>query len=121
MASWEYCQLRQEGADDWQVTYFSPDLVQDVGGRRQVSPAMLNRVAWARSLSEVLRNIDLVLSIPALCFLAAAVVAIGGGSLVHPGLAAAHGAGQALFLADKESSECAPMSQRQCRARTAPG
>jgi hypothetical protein len=30
MASWEYCQLRQEGEDDWQVTYFSPDLVQDV-------------------------------------------------------------------------------------------
>lgn len=30
MASWEYCQLRQESGDDWQVTYFSPDLVQDV-------------------------------------------------------------------------------------------
>lgn len=39
---------------------------------------MLNRVAWARSLSEVLRNIDLVLSVPALCFLAASVVAITG-------------------------------------------
>ncbi|HSJ44784.1 MAG TPA: hypothetical protein VK923_08905 [Euzebyales bacterium] len=50
----------------------------DDDGRRQVSAAMLNRVAWARSLSEVLRNIDLVLSIPALCFLAAAVVAITG-------------------------------------------
>jgi hypothetical protein len=47
-------------------------------GRRRVSEAMLNRVAWARSLSEVLRNIDLVLSIPSLCFLAAAVVAITG-------------------------------------------
>lgn len=47
-------------------------------GRRQVSQAMLNRVAWARSLSEVLRNIDLVLSIPALCFLGAAAVAVTG-------------------------------------------
>jgi hypothetical protein len=47
-------------------------------GRRRVSEAILNRVAWARSLSEVLRNIDLVLSIPSLCFLAAAVVAITG-------------------------------------------
>ena len=50
----------------------------DDEGRRRVSVAMLNRVAWARSLSEVLRNIDLVLSIPALWFLAAAVVAVTG-------------------------------------------
>ena len=52
--------------------------VHDDDGRRHVSAAMLNRAAWARSLSEVLRNIDLVLSVPALCFLAAAVVAITG-------------------------------------------
>ena len=30
MATWEYCQLRQETDDLVQVTYFSPDLVQDV-------------------------------------------------------------------------------------------
>ena len=47
-------------------------------GPRRVSEAMLNRVAWARSLSEVLRNIDVVLSVPALFFLAAAVVAVTG-------------------------------------------
>jgi len=47
-------------------------------GGRQISPAMLNRAAWARSLSEALRNIDRVLTIPALCFLAAAVPAAFG-------------------------------------------
>jgi hypothetical protein len=50
----------------------------DDGGRRRVSTAMLNREAWAMSLSQLLRNVDLLLSIPALCFLAAAVVAITG-------------------------------------------
>lgn len=49
---------------------------QPLTGGRRVSGAMLNRVAWARSLSDVLRNIDLVLSVPSLCFLAAAVVAM---------------------------------------------
>jgi hypothetical protein len=29
MATWEYCQLHQDD-DFFQVTYFSPDLVQDV-------------------------------------------------------------------------------------------
>ncbi len=49
--------------------------------RRQISEPMRRRTAWARSMSEALRNIDLVLSIPALFFLVAAVLALFGFSL----------------------------------------
>ncbi|MBW3605756.1 MAG: hypothetical protein KY460_12790 [Actinobacteria bacterium] len=53
---------------------------------RQVSSTMRHREAWGRSLSEALRNIDLVLSVPALCFLLAAAPATIGLAVAHPAL-----------------------------------
>lgn len=45
---------------------------------REVSAAMRHREAWGRSFAGALRNIDLVLSVPALCFLLFAVPATVG-------------------------------------------
>lgn len=53
---------------------------------RQVSSAMRHREAWGRAFSDALRNIDLVLSVPALCFLLAAAPATIGLAVDHPAL-----------------------------------
>lgn len=68
------------------------------GVPRQISSAMRHREAWGRSFSDALRNIDLVLSVPALCFLLAGAPATIGLAVDQPALVKVADLGGSIVL-----------------------